>query len=63
VQSTSDEEDVSDIDSDFGLHHHAIQHVIGDIAEDVLGTNGSLLMDFKPTPPDIKRRVQVGRTK
>jgi hypothetical protein len=51
VQNTTDDDVASDIDSDFGLDHHAIiQHLTGDIVEDMLGTDGSLLMDFKPTP-------------
>jgi hypothetical protein len=46
----SDDEDVSDMDSDLGLDQYAIQHLVGDIADDVFGADGSLLMDFRPTP-------------
>jgi hypothetical protein len=49
-QHTSGDEDMSDTDSDLGLGHHAIQHLIGDIAEDVLQNDDSLMRDFKPTP-------------
>jgi hypothetical protein len=44
-------EDVeSDLDSDFGLDHNAIKHLIGDIVENMDGNDGSPLTDFKPTP-------------
>jgi hypothetical protein len=42
-----DEEFESDIDSDFGLDHNAIKHLIGDIAENMDGNDGSPLTDFK----------------
>jgi hypothetical protein len=46
----SDDEDVSDMDSYLVSDQYAIQHLVGDIADDVFGADGSLLMDFKPTP-------------
>jgi hypothetical protein len=41
---------VSEIDSDIGLDHHVIQHLIGDIVDDVCGGDGSTWSDFKPAP-------------
>jgi hypothetical protein len=32
---------MSENDSDMGLEHSVIQHLIGDIAEDILGYDGS----------------------
>jgi hypothetical protein len=49
-QNTTDDELGSDIDSDFGLDHKAIQHLIQDIADDRFENDGSPLMDFKPIP-------------
>jgi hypothetical protein len=45
---------VSENDSDMGLEHNAIQHLVGDIAEDILGDDGSHWSDFKPTPRKTK---------
>jgi hypothetical protein len=45
---------MSENDSDMGLEHSVIQHLIGDIAEDILGYDGSQWSDFKPTPRKIK---------
>jgi hypothetical protein len=42
------DEDVSDIDSDLGLDQYAIKHLVGDIAEDIIGTEGTQWSDFKP---------------
>jgi hypothetical protein len=50
VQNTTEGEDMSDLDSDFEMDYHAIKHLTGDIAEDPLGMDGSLLVDFKPSP-------------
>jgi hypothetical protein len=50
TQDRSDEEFESESDSDFGLDHNAIKHLIGDIVETVSVIDGSPLMDFKPTP-------------
>jgi hypothetical protein len=51
-----DEEDGSDMDSDLGLDHTAIQHLIGDIADDILGTEGTPWSDFKP----VSRKSKSG---
>jgi hypothetical protein len=51
-----DEEDGSDMDSDLGLDHTAIQHLIGDIADDILGTKGTPWSDFKP----VSRKSKSG---
>jgi hypothetical protein len=50
VQNTTEGEDISDLDNDFEMDYHAIKHHIGDIAEDPLGMDGSLLVVFKPSP-------------
>jgi hypothetical protein len=49
IQNTTDDEFGSDIDSDFRLDHNAIQHLNGDIADNMFGNDGSPLTDFKPT--------------
>jgi hypothetical protein len=36
------------MDSDLGLDHNTIQHLIGDIADDILGTDRTPWSDFKP---------------
>jgi hypothetical protein len=53
------DEEVSDMDSDLGLDQHAIQHLVGDIAEDILGMEGTPWSDFKPVP----RKPKSGSTK
>jgi hypothetical protein len=50
AQDRLDEDFESEVDSDFGLDLNAIKHLIGDIADNVSGFDGSPLMDFKPTP-------------
>jgi hypothetical protein len=50
AQNASDDDGESDVDSDFGLDHNAIKHLIGDIAESMDGNDGSPLTDFKPLP-------------
>jgi hypothetical protein len=50
IQNTKDSDtklDFSD-DSDFELDQQAIQHLVGDIANDILGTKGSPSRGFKP---------------
>jgi hypothetical protein len=50
IQNTKDSDtelDFSD-DSDFELDQQAIQHLVGDIANDILGTEGSPSRGFKP---------------
>jgi hypothetical protein len=42
------ENDISDDDSDFDINQQTIQHLIGDIANDILGDVRSPLNDFKP---------------
>jgi hypothetical protein len=42
------ENDISEDDSDSGIDQQAIQHIIGDIANDILDDIGSHLTDFKP---------------
>jgi hypothetical protein len=37
IQNTTDDEFGSDKDSDFGLDHNAIQHLNGDIADNMFG--------------------------
>jgi hypothetical protein len=51
---TLGEENESDLDSDLGFDYNAIQHLVGYIVEEVLGNDGSLLIDFKPTPRNKK---------
>jgi hypothetical protein len=59
-----DEEFESDIDSDFGLDHNAIKHLIGDIAENMDGNDGSPLTDFKQkvqSKKQIKNKIYHSR--
>jgi hypothetical protein len=42
------------MDSDLGLDPTAIQHHVGDIADDILGTQGTSWSDFKPVPRKSK---------
>jgi hypothetical protein len=49
----------SEVDSDLGLDHQAIQHLVGDIADDVLGMEGATWSDFKIVP----RISKMGSTK
>jgi hypothetical protein len=53
------EDETSDVDSDLGLDQHAIQHLVGDIAEDALGMEGTPWSDFKLVP----RKSKSGSTK
>jgi hypothetical protein len=39
---------VSDIGSDLGLDQIAIKHLVGDIAEDIVGIEETQWSDFKP---------------
>jgi hypothetical protein len=48
--NTSDGEGMSDMDIDFEMDHQAIKHLNGDITGDTLGIDGSLFIDFKPSP-------------
>jgi hypothetical protein len=41
---------LSDMDNDFEMDHQAIKNLNGDIAGDTLGMDGSLFIDFKPSP-------------
>jgi hypothetical protein len=51
----SDEDEIlSDLDSDFGLDYNAINYLTGDIAEVLVGKDGSPATDFKPTPKTKK---------
>jgi hypothetical protein len=51
ITHTQEEDDaISDKDSDLGLDHDTIQHLVGDITKDVFGDDGSLWRDFKPKP-------------
>jgi hypothetical protein len=50
---------VSGIDSDLGLDPFAIKHLVGDIAEDILGTEGTQWSDFKP----VLRKSKSGSSK
>jgi hypothetical protein len=56
----SDNDSVSEKDSNIGLDHHGIQHLIGDIADDVFGEDGSTWSDFKPAPRK-RKLVQTKR--
>jgi hypothetical protein len=40
------DDNISDTDSDLGWNQQAIQHLVGDIADDILNTNGSRFDDF-----------------
>jgi hypothetical protein len=53
-QCSSDDDDVSETDSDLVLDQHAIQYLVGDIADDIFGEHGSQVYDFKPTPRSRK---------
>jgi hypothetical protein len=53
--------DISDDDSDFGIDQQAIQHLVGDIANDILDDAGSPLTDFKPGSK--KNKVGSRKTK
>jgi hypothetical protein len=53
------EDDLSDDESDFGLNQYAIKHLVGDIAEDIRGSDGSHLDDFKPS----SRKSESGSNK
>jgi hypothetical protein len=55
----SQEKEVSDIDSDLGLDQFAIKHLVGDIAEDILGTEETEWSDFKP----VERKSKSGSSK
>jgi hypothetical protein len=48
-EGSSDEEVASETDSDMGFDQNAINHLIGDIADDIFGEHGSQVYDFKPT--------------
>jgi hypothetical protein len=54
-----DEEEGRDMDSDLGLDHNAIQHLVGDIVDDILGTEGTTWSDFKP----VSRKCKSGSSK
>jgi hypothetical protein len=41
---------LSDMDNDFEMDHQAIKNLNGHIAGDTLGMDGSLFIDFKPSP-------------
>jgi hypothetical protein len=49
-QECSNEDDASETDSDLDLDQDAIQHLVGDIADEIFGEQGSQNLDFKPTP-------------
>jgi hypothetical protein len=51
----SDEDEIlSDLGTDFGLDYNAINYLTGDIAEVLVGKDGSPATDFKPTPKTKK---------
>lgn len=47
-------DDASDNDSDIGLDHHAIMHLVGGIADDALEEDGGHWSDFKADPRKSK---------
>jgi hypothetical protein len=55
VQNSTEGEDISDLDSDFEMYYNEIKHLTGDIVEDSLGMDSSLLADFKPLPRHQER--------
>jgi hypothetical protein len=59
----SDDEEISETESDMGFDQNAIKHLVGDIAEDVLGVYGSPGSDFKTTSRKIKSRSNKKRTR
>jgi hypothetical protein len=59
----SDAEETSETESDMGFDQIAIKHLVGDIAEDVLGVSGSPGSDFKTTSRKIKPRSSKKRTR
>jgi uncharacterized alkaline shock family protein YloU len=58
-----DDEEISETESDMGFDQNAIKHLVGDIAEDVIGVYGSLGSDFKTTSRKIKSRSNKKRTR
>jgi hypothetical protein len=50
----SDEEDISKTESDMEFDQNAIKHLVGDIAEEVLGVDGSPRCEFKPAAKNKK---------
>jgi hypothetical protein len=48
--NTTEGEGMSDMDSDFEMDHLTIKNLNGDIVGDSLGMDGSLFIDFKPSP-------------
>jgi hypothetical protein len=48
------DDETSEADSDLGLDQQAIQHHVGDIADDVLGMEGAPWSDFKTIPRKSK---------
>jgi hypothetical protein len=59
----SDIEEISETESDMGFDQSAIKHLVGDIAEDVIGVYGSPGSDFKTTSRKIKSRSNKKRTR
>jgi hypothetical protein len=45
------------------LDHNAIQHLTGDITDNMFGNKGSPLTDFKPTPRTKKKQALVEKAK
>jgi hypothetical protein len=48
--NTTEGEGMSDMDGAFEMDHQAIKNLNGDIAGDTLGMDGSMFIDFKPSP-------------
>jgi hypothetical protein len=51
----------SEVDSELGLDHKAIQHLMGDIADDAFGMEGAPWSDFKTAQGNLKQ-VRPRRT-
>jgi hypothetical protein len=55
----SSDDNYSEANSELGLDHKAIQHLVGDIADDVFGMEGAPWSDIKTVP----RKSKIGLTK
>jgi midasin (ATPase involved in ribosome maturation) len=58
---SSDEDDASEADCDLDLNQHAIQHLVGDIADDIFGEQDSQNLDFKSTPRSKKLNTKKNK--
>jgi hypothetical protein len=59
IYANRSDDNYSEVNSELGLDHKAIQHLVGDIADDVFGMEGAPWSDFKTVP----RKSKTGSTK